>query len=461
MGHLPGDVPRPARPRQRRWCSWATPSSRSTPSVAPTCTPTSPRCAAPGTGRPPTLGTNWRSDGAVLRANAALLDGVTFGDAVHRASPTSTPSPAHIRTGASSTRTARRCRRSTCASRSGRRHRAHDQERHARRQGRPRGHHRRPGRTGSGAARRRRCPCGRRRERPGPRVPSDIAVLVRSNDDATNDPRRAAAPRACPPCSPAAAACSSRRRPTSGAGCSTPWRGPSDPVRARTFALSWFGGRSADWVAAADDDDLVGAAGAARRVGRRCWPSGGVIEFQRRLWADTERRRPRAGPPRRRPRAHRPGARRRAARHRRRRRAPERRRSAVRSSTPRRRRQIDADIDRDQAARRVESEAEAVQVMTVWVAKGLEFPIVCVPTMWSTVPRHADRARTPTAPSAHACTTWRRRRGPTPRPRRSARRSPRPSTSGENLRLLYVALTRAQHQTIVWWTSVSTAARPG
>ena len=33
-------------------------------------------------------------------------------------------------------------------------------------------------------------------------------------------------------------------------------------------------------------------------------------------------------------------------------------------------------------ARRIESEAEAVQVMTVWTAKGLEFPIVCLPTLW-------------------------------------------------------------------------------
>ena len=61
--------------------------------------------------------------------------------------------------------------------------------------------------------------------------------------------------------------------------------------------------------------------------------------------------------------------------------------------------EIDADVDADVAARRVESEARAVQVMTVWVAKGLEFPIVCVPTMWSHRRQRDDRPRrTPMVP---------------------------------------------------------------
>ena len=42
----------------------------------------------------------------------------------------------------------------------------------------------------------------------------------------------------------------------------------------------------------------------------------------------------------------------------------------------------DAEVDGDVAARRIESEAAAVRIMTVWTAKGLEFPIVCVPSLW-------------------------------------------------------------------------------
>ena len=44
--------------------------------------------------------------------------------------------------------------------------------------------------------------------------------------------------------------------------------------------------------------------------------------------------------------------------------------------------EVSEDPDNDVSARQIESEAEAVQIMTVHVAKGLEFPVVCVPTLW-------------------------------------------------------------------------------
>ena len=113
----------------------------------------------------------------------------------------------------------------------------------------------------------------------------------------------------------------------------------------------------------------------------------------------------------------------------------------------------DSEVGSDVAARRIETEAEAVQVMTVWTAKGLEFPIVCLPTSWHP-PRNYE-------PVLYMDPTTGRRTfdltGGKDWPDASAGES-RTSmalaeSTGERLRLLYVALTRAAHQTIVWWAN--------
>ena len=117
-------------------------------------------------------------------------------------------------------------------------------------------------------------------------------------------------------------------------------------------------------------------------------------------------------------------------------------------------RAVTTDPENDVTSRQVESDAEAVQIMTVFVAKGLEFPVVCVPTMWRsglTTAREvvyqdpltgirsfdiANRADWPSAAEAA----------------KKARLLPTPRHSAKSLRLLYVALTRAEHQTLLWWT---------
>ena len=53
-----------------------------------------------------------------------------------------------------------------------------------------------------------------------------------------------------------------------------------------------------------------------------------------------------------------------------------------RCSTPKPAREDDTEVDGDVTARRIASEAASVQIMTVWAAKGLEFPVVCLPTLW-------------------------------------------------------------------------------
>ncbi len=129
----------------------------------------------------------------------------------------------------------------------------------------------------------------------------------------------------------------------------------------------------------------------------------------------------------------------------------------------------DTDIDGDVTSRRVKSEADAVQIMTVWVAKGLEFPIVCVPTLWAprrgstnTLVYHDPITGERTFDVASVL-GGRWQDPPRAWPSRSAtveRRSVAADEAvAEDLRLLYVALTRARHHTIVWWSHGSGSDR--
>ncbi len=103
--------------------------------------------------------------------------------------------------------------------------------------------------------------------------------------------------------------------------------------------------------------------------------------------------------------------------------------------------------DAEDRSRRLESDAEAVQVLTIYRSKGLEFPIVYCPYLWDPgyIPEDeppifhdADGRRTidvggdggPDTDTGWAHIVERR---------------------GEELRLAYVALTRARHQAVVWW----------
>jgi exodeoxyribonuclease V beta subunit len=114
-----------------------------------------------------------------------------------------------------------------------------------------------------------------------------------------------------------------------------------------------------------------------------------------------------------------------------------------------------SDGDIEERTRRLESDADAVQVLTIHRAKGLEFPVVYCPYLWDSsrgpdrdapvVYHDPDRGferlldvgtADPTAGiAAHRGIELDERRG-------------------EDLRLLYVALTRARHQAIVWWVRV-------
>ena len=121
------------------------------------------------------------------------------------------------------------------------------------------------------------------------------------------------------------------------------------------------------------------------------------------------------------------------------------------------RRVADADEDSSvERSRRLDSDSEAVQVVTVHASKGLEFPIVLVPFGW-------DRwVFDPGIPLFHDDVTGRRVRNVGGRNAPGFAEDQRRHKSeefGEDLRLLYVALTRAQSQVTAWWAPSTTNTR--
>lgn len=109
----------------------------------------------------------------------------------------------------------------------------------------------------------------------------------------------------------------------------------------------------------------------------------------------------------------------------------------------------------EERSRRLETDAAAVQVVTVHAAKGLEFPVVMVPFAW-------DRwvPRTPTVLRFHDDDGTRRLHvgGPGSPGYDDARLRHQSEEAGEDLRLAYVALTRASSQVVVWWAPSTVSA---
>ena len=291
---------------------------------------------------------------------------------------------------------------------------------------------------------------------PGRVRPSDIAVLVRSGIEAEAI-QDALGAQGVP-------AVLARGTSVLGSPAAAQWRWlleavrrPSDHRRARTFALSWFGPWDAAQLAGAGEDELVELQDRLARWARTLTERG-VADFLEQVRTESGVvGRVLARPDGDRaltdldhvaellhgaPAAGRSGVAGMLA--------------ALETDPDALEADADADTGLDLVARRIESDAQAVQIMTVWVAKGLEFPIVCVPTMW--------RALTTDPCISEDPVTGRRTYdlangqhwpdGPTAAARKEQARA---EAAGESLRLLYVALTRARHQTIVWWTRVQGA----
>lgn len=94
--------------------------------------------------------------------------------------------------------------------------------------------------------------------------------------------------------------------------------------------------------------------------------------------------------------------------------------------------------------RRLESDAAAVQVVTIHGSKGLQYPVVYLPTHFDCFVRDDD------VPLFHESSRRMRYVGGSSLPADVAAQV-RAETAAEELRLTYVALTRAQSQVVAWW----------
>ncbi len=96
--------------------------------------------------------------------------------------------------------------------------------------------------------------------------------------------------------------------------------------------------------------------------------------------------------------------------------------------------------------RRLESDAAAVQIMTVWVSKGLQYPIVYLPYAFN---RYVDKFD---FVLHHEGTTRCLHVGGNDSPDYGeVQELGRTEAAGNDIRLTYVALTRAQSQVVAWW----------
>ena len=108
----------------------------------------------------------------------------------------------------------------------------------------------------------------------------------------------------------------------------------------------------------------------------------------------------------------------------------------------------------EEQTRRLESDADAVQVLTIHRSKGLEFGIVFAPFLWkqprgisAPVTVHTDAGRVVDV-------------GPSSRDGfDDAKRRAAADEHGDQLRRLYVALTRARHRVVLWWLPTTAATR--
>ena len=98
--------------------------------------------------------------------------------------------------------------------------------------------------------------------------------------------------------------------------------------------------------------------------------------------------------------------------------------------------------------RRLDSDAAAVQIMTVWVSKGLQYPIVYLPFAFNRNVQERDLIL-----FHDGDTRCLHVGGKDSADYHEVEKLGRAEAAGDDSRLTYVALTRAQSQVVAWWSS--------
>jgi exodeoxyribonuclease V beta subunit len=283
---------------------------------------------------------------------------------------------------------------------------------------------------------------------PRPLVPSDIAVLVTSWNQA-HEIHGALARQGIPAVVAGSGSVLNSDAASQMRFLLLAMERPGDLRRVRTYALSWFGGLTVQEVAAADDRALAGLQDLLMEWATRL-ADRPVAEVLARIWQQTGVV------------AHVLGR-------------PDGDRNVtdldhvaelLHTGAPQGRAGVagllaaldappdgeaDADADNDVTARRIESEAETVLITTVWKAKGLEFPVVCVPMLWRRPPPRRALVFSDPQTGERMIDVTRNGQWPDKAGLDARKAMADQEEYAERLRILYVALTRARHHTAVWW----------
>ena len=117
-------------------------------------------------------------------------------------------------------------------------------------------------------------------------------------------------------------------------------------------------------------------------------------------------------------------------------------------------------LDREEAELRLESDAEAVQIVTIHRSKGLEYPVVFCPYLWdgALLQKRDIRHLRFHDPARDHSRSLDLGLGGKAQPKASHLSRAERERQCENLRLAYVALTRARHRAVLYWGPVHDAA---
>ena len=107
--------------------------------------------------------------------------------------------------------------------------------------------------------------------------------------------------------------------------------------------------------------------------------------------------------------------------------------------------------------RRLDSDADAVQVVTIHRSKGLEFPVVYVPFAWDQFKPDIERPHFHDDAGERVVDVGSGLGGSDPAVFSEGVVRHHLEEAGEQLRLLYVAVTRARSQAVLWWAPATTA----